>query len=406
MKYYLIAGEASGDLHGSNLMKGLKKVDAQAEFRFFGGDLMRAEGGTLVKHYKDMAFMGFVAVLANLRTVLGNLSLCKKDISNYRPDIVILIDYPSFNLKIAGFVKKKLPGIPVYYYISPKIWAWKEHRIKAIKKYVDHIFSILPFEVDYFKKHQHEVTYVGNPSVDAIENRDCKNETFEEFTKKNNLSGKPIVAVLAGSRKQEIKSCLPIMLETAKSFQDYQFVVAGAPGISPDFYNQIITPQLHLVSGSEVEQNRNKASSAMLNICKPEITVVFGQTYNLLQQSKAAIINSGTASLEAALLNTPQVVGYAVFGGKAARLVLQNVIKVEWASLVNLIAGRLVVKEFLADRLTTDNLKRELNCLLNDEDYRNKMFKAYEEVRERLGSAGASDKAAREIKGAFAKFEL
>jgi len=372
MKYYLIAGEASGDLHASNLMKSLKNIDEKADFRFFGGDLMAAQGGALVKHYREMAFMGFAAVIANLRTVLRNLSQCKKDVADYRPDVVILIDYPSFNLKIARFVKENLPETPVYYYISPKIWAWKEYRIKSIKKYTDHIFSILPFEVDYFKKHNHNVTYVGNPSVDAIENRAHKNEKIAHFIEENHLSEKPIVAVLAGSRRHEIKHCLPVMIDAAKDFPDYQFVVAGAPGITPEFYKTVLG-----------ENTR--------------FTVVFGQTYRLLQHAQAALINSGTASLEAALLNTPQVVGYAVFGGKLARLVLQRFIKVEWASLVNLIAGRLVVKEFLADRLTADNLKKELKLLLTDEDYRKNMFSAYAEVQEKLGGVGASERAARGI---------
>ncbi len=372
MKYYLIAGEASGDLHGSNLMKGLEKNDPQAEFRFFGGDLMQAEGGTLVKHYKDMAFMGFIAVIANLKSILNNLSLCKKDITEYCPDVVILIDYPSFNLKVAKFVKETLPGVPVYYYISPKIWAWKEYRIKDIKKYVDHIFSILPFEVDYFKKHNHQVTYVGNPSVDAIESRPCKNETFQEFIAKNNLPDKPIVAVLAGSRKQEIKHCLPVMLKTAEDFPDYQFVIAGAPGITPEFYKEILNG------------NNN-------------FNIVFGKTYQVLQHAQAALINSGTASLEACLLNTPQVVGYYVFGGTLARLIFQKIIKVEWASLVNLIAGKVVVKELLADRLTVDNMKKELNLLLYDETYRTNMLRSYAEVRNKLGGVGASDLAAKEI---------
>ncbi len=333
---------------------------------------MKAEGGTLVKHYKEMAFMGFVTVIANLRTVLNNLSTCKKDIAAYKPDAVILIDYPSFNLKIAEFVKKTMPNTPVYYYISPKIWAWKEYRIKDIKKYVDHIFSILPFEVEYFKKHNHNVTYVGNPSVDAIENRAYKTETAEDFANENDLSEKKIIAVLAGSRKQEIKNCLPVMLKTAEYFPDYQFVIAGAPGISPEFYKAILG------------NNSN-------------FKVVFGKTYQVLQHAKAALINSGTASLEAALLNTPQVVGYHVFGGKLARLLLQKVIKVEWASLVNLIAGRLVVKELLADRLTVDNMRNELTLLLTDETYRNNMLAAYAEVQQKLGGTGASDMAAAEI---------
>jgi lipid-A-disaccharide synthase len=371
MRYYLIAGEASGDLHGSNLMKSIKETDPYAEFRFFGGDLMKAQGGILVKHYKDISVMGFVAVIFKLRTILKTMALCKKDIGLYHPDVVILIDYPSFNLKIAKFVKEQL-HIPVHYYISPKIWAWKEYRIKSIKKYIDRIFSILPFEVDFYSKHNYEVIYVGNPSVEAIENRTCKNETFQEFVTNNNLSKKPIVAVLAGSRKNEIKYCLPVMLETAKDFPDYQFVIAGAPSITRDFYEQIIG------------NNTN-------------FKIVFGKTYNVLQQSKAALINSGTASLEAALLNTPQVVGYHVFGGKAARIILQRVIKVKYASLVNLIADRLVVKEFLADDMTTENMKKELKLLLSDETYRNNMLKSYDEVREKLGGVGAADRTAKLI---------
>lgn len=371
MRYYLIAGEASGDLHGSNLMKSIKETDPHAEFRFFGGDLMKAQGGKLVKHYKDISVMGFVAVIFKLRTILKTMTLCKNDIGLYHPDVVILIDYPSFNLKIAKFVKEKL-HIPVHYYISPKIWAWKEYRIKSIKRDIDRIFSILPFEVDFYTKHNYEVTYVGNPSVEAIENRTCKNETFQEFVTNNNLSQKPIVAVLAGSRKNEIKYCLPVMLETAKDFPDYQFVIAGAPSITRDFYEQIIG------------NNTN-------------FKIVFGKTYNVLQQSKAALINSGTASLEAALLNTPQVVGYHVFGGKAARIILQRVIKVKYASLVNLIADRLVVKEFLADDMTTENMKKELKLLLSDETYRNNMLKSYDEVCEKLGGVGAADRTAKLI---------
>lgn len=372
MKYYLIAGEASGDLHGSNLMKELKKIDPQAEFRFLGGDLMQEAGGTLVLHYKKMAFMGFIAVIKNLKTVLQNLSFCKKDIQQYQPDVVILIDYPSFNLKIAKFAKKQLHNTPVFYYISPKIWAWKEYRIKDIKKYVDHIFSILPFEVDYFKKHEYQITYVGNPSVDAIENRKEKEQTFTQFITQHYLSQKPIVAILAGSRKQEIKHCLPTMLDVATDFPEYQFVVAGAPGIDLDFYNKVMG-----------EKYQHK--------------VVFGETYALLQHAKAALINSGTASLEGALLKVPQVVGYHIFGGKIARRIFENIIKVKWASLVNLIANKLVVKEFLADEMTTQNLSNELKNILTDENYRHTMLENYAFVKQILGEKGASEKAACEI---------
>ena len=374
MKYYLIAGEAFGDLHGSNLIKELKKCDPEAEFRFFGGDLMQAQGGTLVRHYKDMAFMGFVNVLLNLRKVLGNMSACKKDIKRYKPDAVILIDYPSFNLKIAQYVKRKrkLKKTPVFYYISPKIWAWKEHRIHAIRKYIDRVFCILPFEVPYYQKHRLDVTYVGNPSVDSVAFRECKDETIEEFTSRNNLAGKEIIAILAGSRKQEIKKCLPVMMKAVEKFTRYQFVIAGAPGIDPALYDKYLY--------------RN-----------PRFGIVFGQTYNLLQHSSAAVINSGTASLEAALFNVPQVVGYHVMGGKLARWIFQRLIKVKWASLVNLISGKLVMKEFLADEFTSENLERELYLILRDEEYRNEMLKNYAEMQKTLGETGASRRTAEEI---------
>ncbi|MDR1699114.1 MAG: lipid-A-disaccharide synthase, partial [Prevotellaceae bacterium] len=344
MKYYLIAGEPSGDLHASNLMKELKMLDSQAEFRYFGGDLMQAQGGTLVKHYREMAFMGFAAVIANFRTIFGNFSLAKKDISQHKPDVLILVDYPSFNLKIAKFVKKHFPGVSVYYYISPKIWAWKEYRMKDIKKYIDRLFSILPFEVDWFKKHDYAVTYVGNPSVDAIENRADKEQSFEEFVAENSLSGKPLVALLAGSRKQEIKACLPVFMQLLPHFPDCEFVVAGAPGIDAQFYGNII--------GNH------------------SLKVIYGKTYQLLQQSTAAIVNSGTASLETALLNTPQVVAYSLKGGKLATWIMRKVIKVKWASLVNLIANREVVKELMGADFTFENLRQETGKLLYSDDYR------------------------------------
>ena len=244
MKYYIVAGEASGDLHASNLMNSLKSLDENAEFRFFGGDLMESVGGTLVKHYRELAFMGIIPVILNSRTILRNLSVCKKDIAEYSPDVVILVDYPGFNLKIAKYVKTQLK-IPVHYYISPKVWAWKEYRVKSFKKYVDEMLCILPFEVDFFKKHNYKVHYVGNPTVDAIANREHKNETFQQFINYNNLSNKPIIALLAGSRKQEIMGNLPTMLESVKEYDDgYQFIIAGAPGIDKDFYkNPFLCPE-------------------------------------------------------------------------------------------------------------------------------------------------------------------
>ena len=379
MKYYLIAGEASGDLHASNLMKELKMLDTQAEFRYLGGDLMQAEGGTLVKHYRDMAFMGFAAVIANFRKIFGNFSLCKKDISLHKPDVLILVDYPSFNLKIAKFVKKHFPSIPVYYYISPKIWAWKEYRIKDIKKYIDRIFSILPFEVDYFKKHNYRVTYVGNPSVDAIENRADKEQTFEEFVSENNLSGKPIVALLAGSRKQEIRACLPVFMQLLPHFPDCEFVVAGAPGIDAEFYENII--------------RRGEIFSAP--------AIVYGKTYPLLQQATAAVVNSGTASLETALLGAPQVVAYSLKGGKMVTWIMRKVIKVKWASLVNLVANREAVKELLGADFTFENLKNETEKLLHNSDFRQKQMEDYAEVRGKLGGTGASKNAAQAMYGSL-----
>ena len=283
MKYYLIAGEASGDLHASNLMKALKREDPDAEFRYFGGDLMAACGGTLVKHYRDMAYMGFIPVLMNLDKVLANMRLCKQDIAAWRPDVVILVDYPGFNLKIAKYVKTHL-NIPVYYYISPKIWAWKEWRVKSIRRYVDRLYSILPFEVDFYARHHYAVEYVGNPTVDELAARPQADETFDDFVTECGLERKPIIALLAGSRVSEIKDNLPMMIEAAEAYPEYQLVVAGAPGIAPELYAPY-------VQGHRVK-------------------VVQGKTYRLLQQSRAALVTSGTATLETALLRVPQVVCY------------------------------------------------------------------------------------------------
>ena len=370
MKYYLIVGEASGDLHASNLMKALKEQDNQAEFRFFGGDLMSAVGGTRVKHYKELAYMGFIPVLLHLRTIFKNMDLCKKDISRWNPDVVILVDYPGFNLKIAKYVKKHT-SIPVYYYISPKIWAWKEHRIKNIKRDVEELFSILPFEVDFFKGHQYPIHYVGNPCVDAVDAFQKKNvESFENFTKENGLSDKPIIALLAGSRKQEIKDNLPDMLEAAKSFAgDYQLVLAGAPSIDPSYYQRYI--------GDDVP-----------------VKIIFGQTYRLLQQAKAALVTSGTATLETALFRVPQVVCYYIPLGKFISFLRRHILKVKYISLVNLVADKEVVRELVADTMTVQNVRAELDALLNDEPYRNRMLQEYDRMIKILGPAGASHQAA------------
>ena len=300
MKYYIVVGEASGDLHASNLIGSLKKLDQKAEFRFFGGDLMKSAGGTLVKHYRDLAFMGIIPVVLNSPTILKNLSLCKKDIQQYNPDVVILVDYPGFNLNIAKYVKSTL-NIPVHYYISPKVWAWKEYRVKSFKKYVDEMLCILPFEVEFYKKHNYKVHYVGNPTVDAIEAREFKNESFDDFVKSNNLPHKPIISLLAGSRKQEIKGNLNAMLEAVKTYADgYQFIVAGAPGIDSDFYKKIIKSEYNY-------------------------TVLSNQTYRILSQSDAALVTSGTATLETALLNVPQVVCYQMPAPKLSQWAFKNI---------------------------------------------------------------------------------
>ena len=370
MKYYLIVGEASGDLHASNLMRALKERDSQADFRFFGGDLMQAVGGTLVKHYRDLAYMGFIPVLLHLRTIFRNMDFCKKDIVDWQPDVVILVDYPGFNLKIAEFVKKHT-DIPVYYYISPKIWAWKEYRIKNIKRDVDELFSILPFEVDFFKGHEYPIHYVGNPCVDAVDAfQKTSQETWSEFIKANELVDKPVIALLAGSRKQEIKDNLPDMLEAAKPFVDkYQLVLAGAPGIEPSYYQQYI--------GTEVP-----------------VKIVFGQTYRLLSQAKVALVTSGTATLETALFRVPQVVCYYIAIGKVVSFLRRHILKVKYISLVNLVANKEVVRELVADTMTVANVRSELDALLNDANYRDTMLDEYDRMIKILGPAGASHQAA------------
>ena len=373
MKYYLIVGEASGDLHASNLMKSLKASDPTAEFRFFGGDLMTEVGGECVKHYKELAYMGFIPVLLHLRTIFRNMELCKEDIRSWNPDVLILVDYPGFNLKIAEYIKR-YTSIPVYYYISPKIWAWKEYRIKNIKRDVDELFSILPFEVPFFEGHQYPIHYVGNPCVDAVQSyREKHLETLQEFVAANGLEHKPIIALLAGSRKQEIKDNLPKMLEAAKDFvKDYQLVLAGAPSMDASSYQPYLREDV-------------------------PVTIVFGQTYRLLQQSKAALVTSGTATLETALFKVPQVVCYYVAFGKFVSWLRKKILKVRFISLVNLVANREVVRELVADGMTVDNVRNELDALLNDESYRGKMLAEYDRMIEILGPAGASRQAASEI---------
>ncbi len=370
MKYYLIAGEASGDLHASNLMQAIKEKDENADFRFFGGDLMQQVGGTLVKHYRELAFMGFVPVLLNLKTILRNLEICKKDIVQFSPDVVILVDYPGFNLKIAKYLKQNT-SISVTYYISPKIWAWKEYRIKSFKKYVDQMLCILPFEVDFYKKHNYPVNYVGNPTVDAIIKREESNQTFNEFIELNNLDDKPIIAILAGSRKQEIKDNLPLMLQAIEVFKSHQVVIAGAPGIDKDFYDKVLYQK--------------------------NATLVFGQTYNILAQANVALVTSGTATLEAALLNAPQVVCYKTPMPKLVYWAFKNLFNTPYISLVNLIAGKEVVRELFAKFFTKENIHDETEKLLFDAEYRQIMLSDYEEIQKSLGTENASNKAAKLI---------
>ena len=370
MRYYLIVGEASGDLHASRLIRSLKKYDELAEFRFFGGDLMAAEGGTRVKHYKELAYMGFVPVLLHLGTIFSNMKRCKEDIVAWKPDVVILVDYPGFNLNIAKFLKKNTL-IPVYYYISPKIWAWKEWRIKSIKRDVSEMFSILPFEVPFYEqKHKYPVHYVGNPTAQEVaEFRAGYHQTYEEFCRENNLdSRKPIIALLAGSRLQEIKDNLPAMIEVAERFEDYQMVLAGAPSIEDEYYDQFL-------EGTPVRVVKNK-------------------TYQLLSHTTAALVTSGTATLETALFNVPQVVCYETPLPKLIRFAFNHVLKVDYISLVNLVANKEVVPEMFADKFTIDGIANELYKIMPGQPARERMLAGYQEVLRELGSKVAPDEAA------------
>lgn len=373
MKYYLIVGEASGDLHASNLMLALKQEDKEADFRFFGGDLMAGVGGTLVKHYREMAYMGFIPVLLHLRTIFRNMKECKEDIVRWKPDVLILVDYPGFNLDVAEYIKKHTQ-IPVFYYISPKIWAWKEYRIKNIRRDVDELFSILPFEVDFFAKHHYPVHYVGNPCVDAVEAyRKNHPENFRQFAADNRLTDKPVIALLAGSRKQEIKDNLPMMLQAAAPFtKDYQLVLAGAPGMDPAYYQNYVSKDIPL-------------------------QIVFGQTYRLLQQAEAALVTSGTATLETALFRVPQVVCYYTPVGKLIAFLRRCILKVKYISLVNLVANKEVVRELVADTMTVENIRSELTNLLCNKEYRGRMLQEYDRIIHILGPAGASEEAARQM---------
>lgn len=368
MRYYIIAGEASGDLHGSNLIKGIREVDPAAQIRCWGGDLMKEAGGELVRHYKEGAIMGFVEVIANLRKLSRNLNDCKKDILEYNPDAVILIDYPGFNFRIAKFAKEK--GLRVFYYIAPKVWAWKEKRVHRLKKYVDRLFIIFPFEIEYFKKWGINAIYRGNPLLDSVDNCPKAAETREEFARRTGIdAARPSVALLAGSRKGEIKYLLPRMIEVAKRYPEHQFLMACAPSMEEEFYRSIIG---------------NKCNN---------IKLLFGETYPILRHSDAAIINSGTASLEAALIGIPQVVCYG--GNEISYQIARMVVKLKYISLANLIMDKGLFKELIQHDCTPDKISSELDQLLGNEEYRKEMKDNYAKVREMLGGKGASAKVAR-----------
>ncbi len=371
MKYYLISGEASGDLHGANLMAVLKNEDASAEFRFWGGDLMAAEGGTLVKHYRELAFMGFVEVLFNLRTILKNIAFCKNDILSFKPDVIIFIDYPGFNLRIAKWAKQQ--GIATHYYVSPQIWAWKEGRIKAIKRDVDAMYVILPFEKDFYeKKHQYPVHFVGHPLIDALAKREQVDP--EHFRKENKLDDRPIIALLPGSRKQEVSKMLNVMLSVTPDFKDHQFVIAGAPSLDMEFYQQFT-------------DNKN-------------VRLILNQTYDLLSLSTAALVTSGTATLETALYKVPQVVCYK--GNRISYEIAKRVIKLKYISLVNLILDKPVVTELIQSNFNTRRLKEELRKILDDY-HRAVLFLDYYDLENVLGGKGASKKTAQLIVASLKK---
>ncbi|MBS3738978.1 lipid-A-disaccharide synthase [Mesohalobacter halotolerans] len=365
MKYYIIAGEASGDLHASNLMKALRQIDNNADFRFWGGDLMAEVDGTLVKHYRDLAFMGFAEVVMNLRTIFKNIKFCKQDIRSFQPDVIVFIDYPGFNFRIAKWAKAQ--GFKTHYYISPQIWAWKENRIKAIKHDIDEMYVILPFEKDFYEqKHNFLVHFVGHPLLDAI--RDFKPKSFQAFTKEHQLLDKPIIALLPGSRKQEISKMLSIMLNVVDDFPDYQFVIAGAPGQDAQFYEQFNA--------------------------KKRVSYVQNKTYDLLSVSTAALVTSGTATLETALFKVPEVVCYK--GSFISYHIAKRIISLDYISLVNLIMDKPVVKELIQNELNTVNLKSELRKIL-DTEHRKQLFLDYYELEQKLGGAGASQKTAQLI---------
>ena len=410
MKYFLIAGEASGDLHGSRLIAELRRRDPEAQFRFFGGDLMAQSAGVEpIVHYRNMAFMGFVNVLLNIDKIFRVQRLAERELISFSPDKVILIDYPGFNLRFAKFVKHNLPSAEVDYYIAPKLWAWKEYRLKAIKRYVDRMFTIFPFETEWFGSRGYKVEYVGNPSVDSVSA--FMNDNFDEqqFRTDNNLDSRPIVALLAGSRRQEIRSCLPIMVQLVERYPDYQFVIAAAPGIEPEFYQTLVGTHYSppVLGGIDVGV---RAESSLLVLCRATrkstksmvedrggIKILYRSTYSLLRIAHAAVVNSGTATLETALFRVPQVVVYKVFGGRLTMLLKPLLIKTPWVSLVNIIAGREVVTELLAHNYTLSRTDVELRTILADGNRRQQILQSYDQIIHTLGPAGADARCAEKI---------
>ena len=366
MKYYVIAGEASGDLHASNLVAEIKKKDKRAEFRGCGGDLMKAQGVNLLKHYRTMAYMGFVEVVVNLRKVMRNISQCKKDIIDYQPDAVILVDYPGFNFRIADFAHKK--GFKVFYYISPQVWAWKRRRVKKVKRSVDKMLVILPFEEEFYKRYGVDVTYVGNPLLDELAKFGTANRSI--FLRRNSLGEKrEIIALLPGSRKQEVRRMLPVMLKVVPHFPEYQFVIAGVSSLDKSLYKNVIG--------------------------NSDVFLIENQTYELLQNSSAALVTSGTATLETALFTVPEIVCYKATG--FSYLLAKWMIKVKYISLVNLVMDKEVVKELIQGDLTEENIVKELELLLHDGKRQRQILDDYDELKDRLGNVGASEKAATAI---------
>ena len=370
MRYYLIAGEASGDLHGSNLMKELAIADSNSEFRFFGGDLMQDVGGKLVKHYREMAFMGILDVAMNIKTIKRNMEWCKKDLLQFHPDVLILIDYPGFNLRIARFAKQN--NIKVYYYISPKLWAWKEYRVKMVKACVDEMFTIFPFETAFYRKYNFKVNYVGNPLMDSLEAYKKSAQKKDHFFERNKLDNRPVVAILAGSRIKEIKRILPVIVRASEGLSEFQFVIAGIKSIDREVYENLIGDR--------------------------KIELIFDQTYDLLNHSFAAIVASGTAALETALFNVPQVVLYKVEGGLLIDVLFRNfILKTNWVSLPNIILQKTSVIELIQKKMTLKNVRKELENLLYNYNYREKIVSDYIRLKRLMGDHGCSKRAAEKI---------